>query len=101
MNFFKAYPEYQGRAFYVAGESYGGVYVPTLTKQLVLQLSNATGPFAGVSVNFKGMIVGNGYLSNDWDVRLCSFRLSCVLILCLQSATFIDYLYFHGVVGKT
>lgn len=72
MNFFKAYPEYQRRDFYVAGESYGGVYVPTLTLLLVQQLGQgAGGPFAGVTVNFKGMVVGNGYLSDKWDVRLC------------------------------
>uniref|UniRef100_A0A0N4Z4Z4 Carboxypeptidase n=1 Tax=Parastrongyloides trichosuri TaxID=131310 RepID=A0A0N4Z4Z4_PARTI len=49
------FPELQGRDFYVTGESYGGVYIPTLSSLLV---DDKSGLF-----NFKGMAIGNGVLS--------------------------------------
>jgi len=52
----KEFPEYQGRDLYFTGESYGGVYVPTLTK---LVLSNS-GPLFD---QFKGIMIGNPVFS--------------------------------------
>ncbi|VDK84398.1 unnamed protein product [Cylicostephanus goldi] len=48
---FQKFPEFLSNDFYVAGESYGGTYVPMLSSLL---LNDAF--FA----NFKGMIIGNG-----------------------------------------
>ncbi|KAH7719698.1 Protein K10C2.1 [Aphelenchoides avenae] len=85
LSFFNAYPQYQGRAFFVAGQSYGAIQVALLTRLLVRQIVlGVSGIFAGISVNLKGMLVGNSLLSEDWN-----------------SATFVDNLYFHGVIGKT
>ena len=33
--FFKKFPEYASHDFYISGESYGGVYVPTLASSIL------------------------------------------------------------------
>jgi carboxypeptidase C (cathepsin A) len=35
INFFEKYPQFKGRDFYVAGESYAGKYVPRYTYALL------------------------------------------------------------------
>ncbi|KAK3089116.1 hypothetical protein FSP39_000971 [Pinctada imbricata] len=55
-HFFIKFPELKGNEFFMAGESYGGFFVPTLSS-LVLNDS---------SINFKGFAVGNGLLDWDW-----------------------------------
>jgi len=49
--FFKAFPAYTKNDFYIFGESYGGIYVPTIAYE-VLQNDK--------SINLKGIGVGNG-----------------------------------------
>ena len=58
--FFAGYPEFAANDFYITGESYAGIYVPTLAKAVVQ--GNAAG--AGVHINLKGIAVGNGCLGN-------------------------------------
>ncbi|MQI27720.1 hypothetical protein EI009_25825, partial [Escherichia coli] len=56
--FQKKFPQYAQNQFFITGESYGGVYCPTLTLNLVQQID------AGIlNLNFKGTAVGNGILS--------------------------------------
>ena len=52
-HFFVKYPTLKTNPFYVSGESYGGVYVPTLS----LKIYQAGAGFGG---NMKGYLVGNG-----------------------------------------
>ena len=55
LNWFKAYPEYSKNDFYVTGESYAGVYVPTLAYRIY------EGNKAGMPhINLKGAAIGNG-----------------------------------------
>ena len=64
--FFKAYPELAANPFFIAGESYAGVYVPTLAN--AIRVSNAGG--ANPIINLQGILVGNGCTGND--VGICS-----------------------------
>ncbi|KAI1294680.1 Lysosomal protective protein [Halotydeus destructor] len=74
-DFFVSYPQFASNDFYITGESYGGIYVPMLSVQV---LRNAP------EINFKGYAIGNGAL--DFDM------LGDGLIL---------FGYFHGLYGKT
>lgn len=53
--FFAKFPELKKRDFFVSGESYGGVYVPTLSLAI---LHDKT-----VDWNMQGLLVGNGVMS--------------------------------------
>lgn len=66
---FEAKPEWGARDFYIAGESYGGSYVPSLGTQLyrsrTLTLSNLASSTSSRSmkpINLKGIMVGNGLM---------------------------------------
>ncbi|CAL1262369.1 unnamed protein product [Larinioides sclopetarius] len=72
-NFFEKFPEFKKNDFYITGESYGGIYVPTLSVRVL------TGP---ANINFKGFAVGNGYL----DGRNMSNSL-------------VFFTYSHGLIG--
>ncbi|ESP01459.1 hypothetical protein LOTGIDRAFT_206131 [Lottia gigantea] len=72
-DFFSKYPEYSSNAFYVTGESYGGVYVPTLSALVV----------DDKDINFQGMVIGNGITSYD-----------------LNDNSLIYFAYYHGLFGE-
>ena len=65
LQFFAAHPELDGRPFYVAGESYGGHYVPN-TAKAVEDGNAALAEGAAGRINLKGFMVGNGYC--DWHL---------------------------------
>lgn len=69
--FFSLFPEHKQREFYVSGESYAGVYVPTLSLKI---FEDST-----VDWNMKGFIVGNGVF--DWN---------------LMQQSSVPFLYGHG-----
>ncbi|XP_045192411.2 lysosomal protective protein-like isoform X2 [Mercenaria mercenaria] len=71
-DFFSKFPEYKQNDFYITGESYGGIYVPTLSSLVV----------DDKSMNFKGMVIGNGISNFDTnDNSLLYFG------------------YYHGLIG--
>ncbi|KAF7232152.1 hypothetical protein EG68_10627 [Paragonimus skrjabini miyazakii] len=55
LHFMEKFPAYKNRDFFIFGESYGGIYVPTLALRI---LQNPAGVF-----NLKGIAVVNGMLS--------------------------------------
>ncbi|OCT62781.1 hypothetical protein XELAEV_18043872mg [Xenopus laevis] len=71
--FFQLYPQFSKNDFYITGESYGGVYVPSLA----VEVSQDS------SINLKGIAVGNGlssYENNDNSL--------------------IFFAYYHGILGS-
>uniref|UniRef100_A0AC35U7T9 Neuroglian n=1 Tax=Rhabditophanes sp. KR3021 TaxID=114890 RepID=A0AC35U7T9_9BILA len=68
LNFFHyKFPELQGRDLWATGESYAGVYTPTLAAHLV---DDTSGLF-----NFKGMAIGNGMYNfpNNYNTMVSLF----------------------------
>ena len=71
-NFFEKFPQFKANRFYIAGESYGGVYVPTLALEV---LNNDPG------INLRGVAIGNGYLDSE-----------------MLKQSRLDFAYYHGFV---
>ncbi|GFQ00390.1 serine carboxypeptidase 1 [Phtheirospermum japonicum] len=63
LKWFERFPEFNANPFYIAGESYAGIYIPTLASEIV------KGTKAGVKpiINFKGYMVGNGVCDPEFD----------------------------------
>ncbi|CAJ0916255.1 unnamed protein product, partial [Mesorhabditis belari] len=76
MLWFGKFPERRANDFYVAGESYGGTYVPMLAQRLSNDWKNFP--------NFKGFFVGNGCLNSQ-----------------LEFNSLIQYSYNHGFIDET
>ena len=60
--FFVGFPEFADNDFYITGESYAGIYVPTLAQQVVR---------GAAKINLKGIAVGNGCLG--LNIGTCAF----------------------------
>ncbi|KAJ3594059.1 hypothetical protein NHX12_006391 [Muraenolepis orangiensis] len=73
-SFFVKFPNFTKNEFYITGESYGGIYVPTLSYRV------ASGT---AKINLKGFAVGNG---------LGSFA--------LNDQSLIYFGYYHGLFGE-
>ncbi|GFY50081.1 lysosomal protective protein [Trichonephila inaurata madagascariensis] len=72
-HFFEKFPEFKRNDFYITGESYGGIYIPTLSVKVL------TGP---AKINFKGFAIGNGYLDGTNLTNSIVF-----------------FAYYHGLIG--
>ncbi|KAL9242219.1 hypothetical protein vseg_016240 [Gypsophila vaccaria] len=69
LEWFERFPQYKGRDFYIAGESYGGHYVPQLSQAVVRHnLKNNDKTIA-----LKGFMVGNA-LTDDFHDHLGLFQ---------------------------
>ncbi|XP_024926368.3 serine carboxypeptidase-like 20 isoform X2 [Ziziphus jujuba] len=63
LKWLEKYTEFISNPFYLAGESYAGVYVPTLASQIVKGIKNGTKPL----INLKGYMVGNAVTDPIFD----------------------------------
>uniref|UniRef100_A0A914MIZ2 Carboxypeptidase n=1 Tax=Meloidogyne incognita TaxID=6306 RepID=A0A914MIZ2_MELIC len=75
-DFFNKYPSFNSNPFYLAGESYAGVYIPMLGVKILESIKDT-------KINLKGVAIGNGILSNI-----------------LNTNTLPLYLYGHGLVDE-
>jgi serine carboxypeptidase-like clade 1 len=62
---FEKFPEFKDHDFYISGESYGGIYVPTLVDQV--DTHNTAAKATDFKFNLKGFIVGNGVTNWRYD----------------------------------
>lgn len=76
--FFKGFPELATNDFFIAGESYAGVYVPTLAARVLK--GNAAGES---NIKLTGIAVGNGCTGTEVGV-------------CSAAGTKIDVDFFHA-----
>ncbi|KAG2322968.1 hypothetical protein Bca52824_016181 [Brassica carinata] len=63
LKWFQMFPEFQSNPFYISGESYAGVYVPTLASEVVKGNKEGLKP----ALNLKGYLVGNGVADSMYD----------------------------------
>ncbi|XP_044467200.1 serine carboxypeptidase-like 20 [Mangifera indica] len=63
LKWFELYPEFLDNPFFISGESYAGVYVPTLAYEVVKGIDAGVKPV----LNFKGYLVGNGVTDPEFD----------------------------------
>ncbi|KAL1832208.1 hypothetical protein ACET3Z_001859 [Daucus carota] len=63
LKWFEQYPEFVNNPFYIAGESYAGVYVPTLASNVVQGIKKGVKPV----IQFQGYMVGNGVTDHQID----------------------------------
>ncbi|KAG7478323.1 hypothetical protein MATL_G00079210 [Megalops atlanticus] len=72
--FFQLFPEYSKNEFFITGESYGGIYVPTLAERVM----------EDGSINLQGIAVGNGMSSYE-----------------MNDNSLVYFAYYHGLLGAS
>ncbi|KAL2455854.1 Serine carboxypeptidase-like 29 [Abeliophyllum distichum] len=63
VQWFKLFPQYKGRDFYITGESYAGHYIPQLSQAIVRHNLNNEEEV----INLKGFMVGNALIDDFYD----------------------------------
>ena len=62
--FTNKFPELQPNEFFITGESYAGVYIPTLSKEILDHNFNRTSNDSSIVVNLVGIAVGDPCTDN-------------------------------------
>ncbi|KAK9756279.1 hypothetical protein RND81_01G086500 [Saponaria officinalis] len=63
LKWFDIYREFIANPFFIAGESFAGIYIPTLASEIVKGLNAGVKPV----INFKGYMIGNGVTDEGFD----------------------------------
>ncbi|XP_013883121.1 lysosomal protective protein [Austrofundulus limnaeus] len=71
--FFRLFPEFSSNELFLTGESYGGIYIPTLAERVM----------EDPSLNLQGVAVGNGMASYE-----------------LNDNSLVFFAYYHGLLGS-
>ncbi|CAL5387876.1 unnamed protein product [Camellia sinensis] len=66
INWFKRYPHYKARDFYITGESYAGFYIPELADTIIKRNKEAD---STSTIKLKGIMIGNGIMNDETDAR--------------------------------
>ncbi|XP_051249761.1 lysosomal protective protein isoform X1 [Dicentrarchus labrax] len=72
-DFFRLFPEFNKNELFLTGESYGGIYIPTLAERVM----------EDASLNLQGVAVGNGMSSYE-----------------LNDNSLVYFAYYHGLLGS-
>jgi len=78
VNFLKTFPGMQDKNFFIMGESYAGMFVPTLAKTILHANKHRE-----LQIPLKGAAIGNGWI----DARI-------------QGPATIDYSWWHGLIDE-
>uniref|UniRef100_A0A8C2WNL8 Carboxypeptidase n=1 Tax=Cyclopterus lumpus TaxID=8103 RepID=A0A8C2WNL8_CYCLU len=71
--FFRLFPEFHKNELFLTGESYGGIYIPTLAERVM----------EDASLNLQGVAVGNGLSSYE-----------------MNDNALVYFAYYHGLLGS-
>uniref|UniRef100_A0A667YHR5 Carboxypeptidase n=1 Tax=Myripristis murdjan TaxID=586833 RepID=A0A667YHR5_9TELE len=71
--FFRLFPEFQKNELFLTGESYAGIYIPTLAERVM----------EDASLNLQGIAVGNGMSSYE-----------------MNDNSLVFFAYYHGLLGS-
>ncbi|CAK94915.1 unnamed protein product (macronuclear) [Paramecium tetraurelia] len=69
LSWFSAFKQFQGRAFYIAGESYAGMYIP-YTSKAILEGNKVS----SLRISLRGIMIGNGLLVSDPKKRFYALQ---------------------------
>ncbi|CAN6206326.1 unnamed protein product [Urochloa humidicola] len=69
LGWMEKFPEYKGREFYLAGESYAGHYVPQLAHAILRHAAAEQGSSSSSPINLKGIMIGNAVINDGTDTK--------------------------------
>jgi carboxypeptidase C (cathepsin A) len=84
ISFYKKFPELADNDLYISGESYAGIYIPTLAMRIHQHNQQQITQNLGPIIPLQGVLIGNG--CTDWLVD--------------TEPAMPDFLYMHNVISK-
>jgi serine carboxypeptidase-like clade IV len=82
-NFYKVFPHLAQYDFFVTGESYAGMFIPSIARHFNLENKKAATDTSRIVIPLKGASLGNGWIEAT-----------------TQGPAVIDYSWWHGLIDK-